>query len=408
MDAASDFSGFSCPQEGLGQDLLDLVAIEHADQLVGTLLQRHSVALNQFAPGVQGLLRGWLARPVGPDYNTVWNTAFGDLHAMLVSQTPDDLLRSAAGVALRLHACGHGGDWEVALPARAALRFGQWILPEARAISVQARPERVALCLQVAQTWRTLEFERSPGAGWLAADAGPLEALRPSGHPDFCFRLAPRAALSGPATERLLHADAYAFEGSDMRITDAWTHTCSQALQLLAATSPAYVTWVDRVLRDLVPLKGRPGIFNSGSEQYSPGVVCVCDHPYRWPLAEMLVHECSHQYLHLINRLGPLDDGSDTSLHYSPFRNKLRPLFFILVAYHAFANVLLFYRQARARGLVPDQSVPSDAFVHRERTLQAQLRQIEPVLLQSRALTPLGRALWQPLYQALERASAVA
>jgi HEXXH motif-containing protein len=411
MDMPTDFSGFACPQAGLAPDLLDLLVVEHADQLISTVLERHSGSLEQSAPGLCGLFKTWLARPPGADrdttdFDTVWNAAFGDMHAMLVSQTPSDLLRSAAAVALRLNACGQPGGWEVSLPAAAALRFGPWVLPAASAISVRATTARVALCLHVQQTWRTMVFERAPGGPWTTAQASLLEALHGSGHADFAFLLAPRNALSEPAAARLLFADAYQFDGADMRITESWRGTCAQALTLLNTTAPHYAAWVSRVLRELVPLKARPAVFNSGSEQYSPGVVCVCDHPYRWPLAEMLVHECSHQYLHIINRLGPLDDGSDTGLHYSPFRNKPRPLFFIVVAYHAFANVLLFYRHARARGLLPDPSVPSDAFTQRERVLQAQLRQIEPVLLQSRALTPLGRALWEPLYQALQRETA--
>ena len=45
-----------------------------------------------------------------------------------------------------------------------------------------------------------------------------------------------------------------------------------------------------------------------------------------------------------------------------------------------------------------------DAYVgNRERTLQAQLALLVPVLAQSQALTPLGRARWEPLHQALEQ-----
>src|SRR5438046_7090098 len=49
-----------------------------------------------------------------------------------------------------------------------------------------------------------------------------------------------------------------------------------------------------------------------------PGVVHVAHISYRPALAEMLVHELSHQHYYVASSHGPVDDGSDDNLYYSP------------------------------------------------------------------------------------------
>jgi HEXXH motif-containing protein len=68
-----------------------------------------------------------------------------------------------------------------------------------------------------------------------------------------------------------------------------------------------------------------------------------------------------------------------------------------LIAYHAFGNVLLFYRMARARALPADQDGLDIA--KRMKQLEQQLETLEKALQTTTALTPLGRALWEPLYE---------
>ena len=68
-------------------------------------------------------------------------------------------------------------------------------------------------------------------------------------------------------------------------------------------------------------------------------------------IAEVLVHECAHQYFYLLAYVGPYDDGSDERLYWSPPLRRNRPLSRILMAYHALANVRLFYAAVRASGM---------------------------------------------------------
>jgi len=63
----------------------------------------------------------------------------------------------------------------------------------------------------------------------------------------------------------------------------------------------------------------------------------------------------------------------------------------MLMTYHAFANVVLFHRACRAHGF---RDAAADA---REAEFSGQLAQYEQVLAASKCLTPIGRALWEPL-----------
>jgi HEXXH motif-containing protein len=401
MEETVDYRGFSCPQIGIDDEILDLIVVGHAHQLLETLMERHGVHLDHHAPGISHLVTKWLSRSDDEKFDTVWNPAFGDIHALLLSQSAADLVRCAAAVALRINECGHACDWKADLPVPARFRFDRWLLPMATAIDVSPTPSGLVVRTKAAGSWHSTTFMHCAEHGWNLANPENVDTLPVCRRTCFQFTFSSAEALSRSGAERLLQADAYHFDCAEVSIREEWRSTCEDALTLIAETSTLYAKWVGRVLNHLLPLRARPSTFNSGSERFSPGVICVSDQPLQWPLAEMLVHEATHQYLHIINRLGPLDDGTDDRLYYSPFRNKNRPIFFIVVAYHAFANVLLFYRTARQRGIVPGIGAVPTAFVDREETLQKQLQAIEGPLKNTKSLTLLGRALWEPLYDVL-------
>lgn len=118
------------------------------------------------------------------------------------------------------------------------------------------------------------------------------------------------------------------------------------------------------------------------------------------PLAEMLVHETTHQYYYLLTRMGPVDDGSDAELYFSPAKQRGRPIHYILIAYHAFANVLLFSQRCLANGYDdPDGYLQRNVLA-----LTEWMRHFEAALGTTKALTPLGEALWRPLARELHLA----
>lgn len=382
--------GFSCPQSGHGRTYTEFVVTDHTQQVVAGFIDERGGELKACAPGVADLMSIWLATPAA--FDTVWDIAFGDLYAALSNPTIDPSV-PAAEVAIRLIEGGLSGEWEAHFSAPCRLRFGRWLLPAADVIRVSADVAEAQVNLLVGGVWQMTTYCREE-RGWKGVDLTTIPFVEVA---DTEVAVLGADALSPLCARRLLTADAYAFDAAETTGSPEWIDTCQNALTLIHDASDLYHSWVRTVLRAVVPLKARGQTLNSGSERFSPGAVCVSDQQQTWLLAETLVHEATHQYFNIATRLGALDDGSDQRLHFSPFRNKDRPMLYILVAYHAFGNVLLFYRAARDQGFAPPTSSASDALANREQTLAAQLRVVEPMLRDATSVTPLGRAMWEPL-----------
>jgi len=132
-------------------------------------------------------------------------------------------------------------------------------------------------------------------------------------------------------------------------------------------------------------------VLHSGSPEHQYGTIHISDNSRVLSVAEMLIHEASHQYFELLNKLGPTVDPSHTALYYSPVKQCDRPLHKILFAYHAFANVMLFYRGVAECGLA------DSCFAKFQNVLNHELLQLQQPLLENDAILPLGRALVEPL-----------
>jgi HEXXH motif-containing protein len=253
------------------------------------------------------------------------------------------------------------------------------------------------LNMRTANFWRKTTFQRSEN-GWETNNGA--EALMVLTRPGIRWTILTAESLAASSTA-LLQTEVLGYGDADVDTQpELLLHTCDAAVSLIAEFADIYLPWVSNVIRDLVPLRARPGIFSSGSIDLSPGVVCVSNsvsnHENPWALAEVLVHEATHQYLYIARRLGRMDDGKDDTLYFSPFRNTGRPIYNILITYHAFANVVLFYRTALAHGQSADGT---SALVVQERVkeLEQTLQPLEQALQSTRSLTPLGLALWEPL-----------
>lgn len=165
----------------------------------------------------------------------------------------------------------------------------------------------------------------------------------------------------------------------------------TQTLDLLEEHLPHYFDWVTRIIRRVVVLHAGPNVLHSGSPEHQYGTIFISDNTRVLSVAEMLIHESSHQYLELLNKLGPTVDPNHTQLYYSPAKQCDRPLHRILLAYHAFANVMLFYRGVAECGLTDARSAKFQSLLNDE------LRQLEQPLRENDAILPLGRALVEPL-----------
>ena len=387
----TSYRGFACPQVTMDEPFAELVVVEHARQMVQKFIEGYASQLQRHSEGLMPLLAGGLRRD--ETFETTWNLAFGEVRAALLLKKPEDAERCAVALALRLHQCGYLGDWELHLHKQARFRFDQWLLPLGDAIRVSTTPEAVSIHTRTANLWQKLTFQRN-GNGWEATDAQGLPMLSRG-----AIRWIVLTAESLPGVaERLVENELYNYKNMSLDTdVELLLRTSDAAVSLLAEFADIYLEWVSQVVRFLIPLPVKGGMLNSGSDELCPGVICVSNQKHRINLAEILVHEATHQYFHILQRLGPLHDGTDRNLYFSPVRGTGRPISAILIAYHAFGNVLLFYRMARARALPADQDGLDIA--KRMKQLEQQLETLEKALQTTTALTPLGRALWEPLYE---------
>lgn len=176
------------------------------------------------------------------------------------------------------------------------------------------------------------------------------------------------------------------------------TGRIGEALGLLASEAPHYAQWVRSAIGTIIVVPGEEKVSCSGSWSDTAGTIYLSEPGSAIEAAEVLVHEASHQHFNLARHLGAVhtDNGR---LYYSPPVRKERPLDRILIAYHAFGNVLIFYRRISRMNTFP-------------KDVEAQVRKcrqyvevLEGHLLRTRALTPLGKAIFKPLRDALRQSS---
>lgn len=389
------YSGFSCPQVGLAKEFLELVVTEHARQTVQKFIECYNGRMEIRGRGLGSVLSNWLQ--CTDTFETVWNSAFGEVFAAVFRNGAQDIERRAAMLALRLHECGHACEWEQQLSKPVRFRFDRWLLPPADTIEVSATPQAVTLNVRTSNAWRKTTFQHGEN-GWEANN--DVEALSVLTRPGIRWTILTAESLAASSTA-LLQTEVLGYGDADVDTQpELLLHACDAAVSLIAEYADIYLAWVSNVIRELVPLRARSGIFNNGSIDLSPGVICVSNsisnRENPWALAEVLVHEATHQYLYIARRLGRMDDGRDENLYFSPFRNTGRPIYNILITYHAFANVVLFYRAALAHGPSAD-GTSALAVEERVKELEQTLQPLDQALQSTKSLTPLGLALWEPL-----------
>lgn len=386
---------------GTGEDLLAEVVGEHVRALVRRLVEVHGAQLalrsetaaaspgsppgRAAVPGVIDLLTHWLKGPI--ELGCAWTPAFGPLREVALNAGSRDPgapgLASAAQFGLHLSACGVEYDWSACLDATTTLRFGELILPPTRRLQVTTDGGSIRIALD----GDSHTLSRLPD-GTLQGGAS-LRRL------PVVERRGARLTLLTDAAESTWNS-AFTAESRSVGGARAVADQCSAGLTLIDDYAPAWSRWVSAVGRELTPLDGSDGTMRSGSVENRPGQIGMSFPSTPVQVGEMFVHECSHQRFHIAKCLGRMVDVSHTKLYPSPIKRCDRPLEAILLAYHAFANVLLFYRSCLARGLDDGGYCQSNIERH-----GPELEQLARPLRESDGLSDLGRALWGPLAEQL-------
>ena len=376
------YTGFSCPLESFDESLAQTIAGEYARSVLGIFAERFAHLFSK--NGLDDLFSSLIHTDL--PLELAWSSDLGNLYKATKSGDEDQAMKNAAAFALMAGAKGFGGEWRLELSKATKFFWDDWALPVCDKLTVISSDASASIKLSLDGDQTQVSFVRSLD-GWKCET--PERAVRLPSFGSGKHRL---VLLPGYAT--LDHGvfkdvSALALE----TFSPALIEVLTQALDLLEEHLPHYFNWVVRIIRRVVVLHAGPNVLHSGSPENQHGMILISDNSRVLSVAEMLIHESSHQYLELLNKLGPTVDPGHTELYYSPAKQCDRPLHKILLAYHAFANVMLFYRGVAECGIGDSRSAKF------QNVLNDELRQLEQPLLENDAILPIGRALVKPLIE---------
>jgi HEXXH motif-containing protein len=314
-----------------------------------------------------------------------WSPPFASFEANLRAGDAEAILVTAAQLAVWAHDYGITGSWHASFSNPVCLRLGEsavaWLTDIAVESTTSGYEVRGRCASGELRKWSV--NQQSPAGG---------HRLRKVDFDSSGLRLSCRE-------------DIPCLSGSDFLVKDNWNISADmdQAVDELSAAESFlrmhgghYLCWCAGLLRQVVFTAPGKGLLESGSCRSLPGFINV-SHGSPLAIAEMLTHELSHQHYYLGTRLGPVDDGTDAALYWSPVKRTGRPIANILLAYHAFGNVVLLMR-----GFLDSRAEPRSEIAANEAKTVGQLIELQRALEKTRALTDVGLCLYEPLRDALD------
>ena len=376
------FPGFSCPSPDFDEDFAGIVAVEYAKGYVRRLVQHFFDSIQKCSMGLLDVFNEWLEAP--SDFQTCWNIAFGEIRHLVQADQQVDFPSRIVALAIRLTECGFVKDWSCHWTEPQFVRYGGCLFGPATGVRTESTDRGHMIQMKIASSWCSV-----------LRCGDPLGSHSMLPH----FRLGNnRIFILTQASTMGIRADILGLQSRDTAISP-FRETAIEAVALVRSHAPEYLEWIDRVLRHTVLVESDTELV-SATDASQPGLVHMSDPGDPVILAEVLVHEAAHQYMNLLTRLGPVDDGSDAALYYSPVKKTGRPISAILTAYHAFGNVVKLYRR------LEDACVSDGGYCFEQRQiLVPQLSALESALDATRALTDVGRSLYSPLRDWLQEQS---
>jgi HEXXH motif-containing protein len=367
------WSPFSIPGDAPSPALMSALTDPWARSVVAMFLERRRASL----PGdLTSLLERWVGRP--EDGAFVWHPSLGLLHLSATSGVPAPVDCAALAGAYIL-ATGVEGGFDVELSAPQSILWDRLLLPPARRVRVASTATAATIELDPGSS-------RSVSVELVRTATGWADVSRPAGEPDGVTILG-----SGSMSDDVSRRFDVLEEAPLVALDDGVTSTFRAAVAVLRDVAPDYLEWARRILTAVAVVSGEAHRVLSGSNKDVPGLVYISRPAHPTEIAEMLVHEASHQYFYLVTRAADVDDGTDQTIYWSGAARAERSIDRILLAYHAFANVLLFYERCAARGL--DEPVVRK----NQRHIGRIVGDLDSCLRKTSALTALGHGLYRPL-----------
>lgn len=352
--------------------MLRSVVLQHCRTVLELFLNRFSNAVRNYSVGLLEVLEQGI--PITADFSFGWDIAFGKMHHCVVSK-PESLLEVAALVGLRLSSYVDSCEWFIQFYAPKTLIVDRLVLSNCTSVAVRRSGDDFSIEAELDGT-KSLISLGSNCASMLQAGCQSLSSFE-IGNSKIAILPPELSSFSSDSGELANHYSVL----SNQSLTQSF-NSYGKALTLISECGGPYSDWINHVLRYLAPIRVNPGLLTSKSRYFEPGVLYIACIEQPEMVAEMIVHEASHQYLNIVQRLGPLDDGSDDTLYYSPFRREPRPIKGIITAYHAAGNMLLFFRECNK-----DAYDKNDYFLMAEQELVPQVLKLETAWRKSDSLT---------------------
>jgi hypothetical protein len=378
------YTGFSCPLESFDKSFAQTIANEYARSVLGIFVERFAHLFSK--SGLDDLFSSMLHADL--PLELAWSSDLGNLYKAARSGDEDQAMKNAAAFALMAGAKGFSAEWRLDLSKATKFFWDDWALPDCDKLMVICNDADAIIKLSLDGDQTQVSFVRSLD-DWKCRTPAQAVRLPSFGSGRYRLVLLPRYAALDSGVFHDVDNAASVLE----TFSPALVEILTQALDLLEEHLPQYFDWVVRIIRRVAVVHFERNVLYSGSHEHQYGTINISDNSRVLSLAEMLIHEASHQYFELLNKLGPTVDPGHTELYYSPVKKCDRPLHKILFAYHAFANVMLFYRGVAECGLADSCSAKF------QNVLNDELRQLEQPLLENDAILPIGRALVEPLIE---------
>jgi HEXXH motif-containing protein len=254
-----------------------------------------------------------------------------------------DPVHAAAQAAAHLHLYGASGQWSARLRRPARLAFGRWTSRAGRVHSVSANGRAIEVESERDGQRSRFSLTRT-GSTWL---------------PEGDFSELATARLWGDALPVYLAADLELLAtGESLDAVDedaaAMVEQLELAARLVSEHAPSYAVWIHAITAGVIPLRGSMTSTQSSTHSHRFSILAASMGCRPVQIAEAFVHESSHEYFQMADRLQQLEDGSDPLLYYSPLRRTGRPVRSVYLAFHAMANMVLFFRACLNNGYQDD------------------------------------------------------
>jgi hypothetical protein len=370
------YPGFAGPLWSLDENYLGSIVSIYYREYLRLFLEQYGANLEYSSSGLVALIQQ--AAEDLSAFDIAWNWSCAAVREAVVNRVSDDnALHSAICLGNHLLSSGFEGEFRASSPhAFSALWQNYLIARSAKSIHARRSGDRAKIVADATSVTLRLDSH-----GWMASEQSALPTAQ-SQHIKLTLLTPEVACHIGCEQPPELSLP-------DLRLA---LEKYQGAAHLLERHAPDFARWVGRVITFISPIDAPVGVMRSGSGRQWPAVAEISFRCDDVAIAEMLVHEATHQYYNILLMVEPVTDGSDRRLYYSPVRKCERPIEMILLAYHAFANVLLYYRACQSSGL------QDNGFCSRnEQELLPDLRELQRALESTQSLTEVGESLWRPL-----------